>query len=318
MSAVFCAKIMRSVPSVVSIDATPSQFAAMGAHYGLGDPTRASFRERIRERWYKDVFASARYVLGMSKWATDGAQRDYGVPEARTRVWYPGVDLGKWLSGPKSGDGPVRLLFVGGEFVRKGGDFLLRWMASGGNKRCTLDVVTRDPVEPVAGVTVHRGLEANDSRLLALYRASELFVLPTRADAASLVAVEAMASGTPVLTTRVGGIPEWLGPSGEAAVAIKPDNYDALRHALDRLVADRQRLREMGKRARQRAESLFDGRANVKRELTFLRELVSARNEVRISQPVGMAQDPALRASGIFARLSASSRRNAAAGDRKA
>jgi hypothetical protein len=132
------------------------------------------------------------------------------------------------------------------------------------------------------------------------------------------VAVEAMASGTPVLTTRVGGIPEWLGPSGEAAVAIKPDNYDALRHALDRLVADRQRLREMGKRARQRAESLFDGRANVKRELTFLRELVSARNEVRISQPVGMAQDPALRASGIFARLSASSRRNAAAGDRKA
>ncbi len=237
MVAVLCGSIMKRVPSVVSIDATPSQFAAMGAYYGLPDRMRTSLRERIRERWYRDVFTSARCVVSVSRWASEAVEREYGVAPDRSRVFYPGVDLDLWRPGTKEDAGPVRLLFVGGEFIRKGGDMLLRWMREGGHRHCTLDIVTRDPQESVGGVTFHHGLQANDERLLELYRAADLFVLPTRADAASLVAVEAMASGTPVLTTRVGGIPEWVGPQGEAAILIEPDNDEALHDALESIRA---------------------------------------------------------------------------------
>ena len=286
MVAIFCTRMMRKIPTLLSIDATPSQFAAMGAHYGLGDPERTSLRERIRERWYREAFTRAASVICMSEWAAEGVQRDYGLPADRTRVFYPGVDLVKWAPGEKSSEGPVRLLFVGGEFTRKGGDLLLRWMNEGGRARCTLDVVTGATVPETPGVTVHKGLGPNDPRLIALYQRADLFVLPTRADAASLVAMEAMASGTPVLSTRMGAIPSWVGEKNGAGVIVEPDQYAPLKEALDALVADRPHLRAMGVRARARAEKLFDGGVNIQRQVAFIRDVASrAKGGVSAAEP---------------------------------
>ncbi len=276
MIAVFCSAIMRRTPTIVSIDGTPSQFAAFGEHYGLPDPKRTSWRERLRERWYKDVFQSAACVVAISQWGIDAAITEYGVTREAARVIYPGVDLQKWMPGKKRDNGKLRLLFVGGEFRRKGGDLLLRWMRERGCSHCELDVVTGTDVEPTPGTTVHRGFGPNDPRLIELYRSADLFVLPTRADMASLVAMEAMASGIPVVSTRVGAIPEWLCAPGDPGFVVDPDDYDGLARTLDDLTVDRSRLRAMGARARKRAETHFDGQANMRQELSLVREVAQA------------------------------------------
>jgi glycosyltransferase involved in cell wall biosynthesis len=58
-----------------------------------------------------------------------------------------------------------------------------------------------------------------------------------------------MASGTPVVATRAGAVPE---VAGEAAVLVEPGNVAALAEGIDRAIADRERLAAAGlERARQ-------------------------------------------------------------------
>ena len=127
-----------------------------------------------------------RGVTRFTPWSqfTANSLRARGIPEERIRVLPPGVDLDLFQPPPegrKAGDGPLRALFVGGDFVRKGGDLVLETIAGPLARRCELDVVTRDAVPPTPGVRVHRA-EANSPELRALYERAELFVLPSRVE----------------------------------------------------------------------------------------------------------------------------------------
>lgn len=76
-----------------------------------------------------------------------------------------------------------------------------------------------------------------DEDLPALYRAADLFVLPTRAlEGFGLVAIEAMACGTPAMGTPVGAIPEVLGPLKLLFDAVTPQ---AIAGGIRRFLADR-------------------------------------------------------------------------------
>ena len=93
----------------------------------------------------------------------------------------------------------------------------------------------------------------------ALYRAADLFVLPsvTRAEAFGFVQVEAMACGTPVISTNVkSGVP-WVNQHGVTGVVVEPGDVEALRRALSTLLADRVPLDAMGVAGRQRVEQEF-------------------------------------------------------------
>ena len=276
MVAVFCHGFMARTPTAVSLDATPKQFLALGPQYGLSsDPDTAL--ERRRDRWYRRAFAASARLFTWSQWAADSLTADYGVPAAKVQVFSPGVDLTQWQPGPpRPAEGPLRLLFVGGDLTRKGGDLLLRWMHEGAPGDCTLDLVTNAPVPPAPRVTVHAGLGPNDPALRALYAQADLFALPTRADTTALVLMEAMASGLPLLTTDIAALPEVLGANtghAPAGVLVPPDDYAALSAALARLSQDRPALRAMGQAGRARAEAAFDGPANMAREMAALQSL---------------------------------------------
>jgi len=278
MVSVFCHGFMARTPAVVSLDATPKQFLALGPQYGFSTNPDTPL-ERRRDRWCRRAFGASARLFTWSQWAADSLAADYGVPQTKVRVFSPGVDLAQWSPGPAPAPGgPLRLLFVGGDLTRKGGDLLLRWMREDAPDGCTLDLVTNVPAPPAPRVTMHAGLGPNDPALRALYTQADLFALPTRADTTALVLMEAMASGLPLLTTDVAALPEVLGARAGVSpvgVLVPPGDYGALAAALACLMADRPALRAMGLAGRARAEAAFDGPANMGREMAALRSLAA-------------------------------------------
>ncbi len=102
-----------------------------------------------------------------------------------------------------------------------------------------------------SGVEVHHRWP-NDA-VAAAWRRSTIAVVPSIwAEPFGLVVIEAMTAGTPVIGARVGGIPEII-EDGVSGLLVTPGDPDALRKALEALIADRPRRLRMGEAARRRA-----------------------------------------------------------------
>jgi glycosyltransferase involved in cell wall biosynthesis len=155
-----------------------------------------------------------------SSWAAQSAVEDYGADPSRVHV----VPFGANLQNPPSTQevlqerptGCCRLLFVGVDWHRKGGDIafetLLQLERSG--IPAELTVVGCTPPEHVAHPRLHvfPFLDKNDphqrAQLDDLYRQATFFILPTRAECFGIAMCEAGAYGLPVLSTKTGGVPE--------------------------------------------------------------------------------------------------------------
>jgi glycosyltransferase involved in cell wall biosynthesis len=92
----------------------------------------------------------------------------------------------------------------------------------------------------------------------------DALVHPSLDDAFPTVLLEAMAGGLPVVATRVGGIPEIV-TDGETGFLVAPGDTASLADGIDRLLADRERMRRMGERATEIAVTRFSTAAWVSR-----------------------------------------------------
>ncbi|HEU4325427.1 MAG TPA: glycosyltransferase family 4 protein [Roseiflexaceae bacterium] len=259
---------LRRRPYVVATDLTPIQYDALGALY-RHRPDRNPLLRALKHRLNRALFRGAARLLPWSSWARDSLVRDYDVDPDLIEVLPPGVDLGRWQPGPKQPDGPVRALFVGGDFARKGGALLLDALRSLPPGVLELHLVTRTPLAPAPGVVVHHGLTPNSPALVELYRSSDLFVLPTAAEAFGIAAVEACAAGLPVVASAVGGLTDIVA-DGETGFLIPPGDTAALAARLTLLAGDPALRQRQGRAARARAEARFDARRNADRVLACL------------------------------------------------
>ena len=256
-------------PYVVSVDATPLQVDAMGDWYRHKRSARAV--ERAKVAWYRRVFGGARAMVAWSEWSARSLERDYGVRPDRIRVFHPGAGRPFFeLERLPARDIPT-ILFVGGDFVRKGGDVLLEAFAplSG---RARLLLVTGADIPDMPEVAIERGATPGSERLLAAYAGADIFCLPTRGDCTSVAIEEAMAAGLPVVTTPVGSNPETVA-DGESGFLVPVDNVAALREALTRLVDDASTRTRMGTMAREHARESYDADANARGVLALLQDV---------------------------------------------
>jgi len=265
VAALLLNRVMQGVPTIVSLDATPRNLDTMGAAYHHS--VQSAPIEWAKLRANKRTLHRAKAIVTWSPWAARSVVSDYGVPGDRVHAIYPGVNISAFAPDPaRRTHGPVRLLFVGGDFTRKGGPELLRAAAALG-AGVELDVVTSSaaaeiPAEVVA--RVHHGVPANSVAMTELYRRADVFVLPTHGDCTPLVLAEAMASGLPIVASSVGAIPDMVA-EGVNGFLVAPGDIGGLTRALSRLVADGELRLAMAAASRAIAERDHDVFLNCRR-----------------------------------------------------
>ena len=205
-------------------------------------------------------------------------RREVGVPKSRLETIYNGVDTERFSS---SGDGrpslPVGFAAAGslvvGTFGRldptKNQILLARAFARVIERRPVLrdrlrlvivgDGEQRSQIEAVlagAGLGERAWLPGFRDEMPKLYRALDVFVLPSLREGISNTLLEAMASGLPVIATRVGGNPEIV-PDNVVGRLVSPHDVDELAAAILGYVDDPALLRAHGEAARRHALSRF-------------------------------------------------------------
>ena len=208
--------------------------------------------------------------------ARSSGEKPHLAPE-KTMVIPPGIDLGYFANVPDLAKRyPKRILFVGNDFDRKGGQELLQVFLERFQDEAELHLVTNAPVNSDhPNIHIHRKIEAYSPEWLSLYATASLFVLPTRHDAFALAIIEAMAAGLPIITTNINAIPE-LVSDGKTGLLIEPLNQDALARSLTRLLDDADLSHQMGMAGRKLAAEKFGAKRNFGRlEAVFERAAAS-------------------------------------------
>jgi glycosyltransferase involved in cell wall biosynthesis len=93
---------------------------------------------------------------------------------------------------------------------------------------------------------------ADDEELVRLYQGAAMLLLPSLHEGFGFPALEAMACGTPVITSTTSSLPEVV---GDAALLVEPLDTEALARAIARLFADGSLARDLSERGRRRAAS---------------------------------------------------------------
>jgi mannosylfructose-phosphate synthase len=107
-----------------------------------------------------------------------------------------------------------------------------------------------------------------DELMAPYYRKAELFVLPSKFEPFGMTALEAMACGTPVIASNLGGIKENF-TSGTDGLLVDPSNREELAKAMIQLLEDRTLTQSIGEAGHRAAVEKFSWEAIAKRTLEF-------------------------------------------------
>jgi glycosyltransferase involved in cell wall biosynthesis len=224
---------------------------------------------------------------------SDHSAATLGVPPERVRTIYGGADPQRFHPDPATSRSGV--LFVGRLTPHKGIDRLLRAMPRG----APLTIVGtggHDPRPPESAYPrllqtlaserdVRFAGQVPEGELPRLHRAAEVFVLPSVhttcygkriaiSELLGLSVLEAMASATPVVASRIGGVPEIV-VDGETGFLVEPGDVDALHDRIAFLLGNEARARRMGEAGRARVLEHFTWERCAERCLAAYEELVS-------------------------------------------
>lgn len=232
--------------------------------YFSNDVKRAGFED------YQRFIDQASLSLFASDWARDSALSLYRMDPARVRVVPFGANLDADPGRRERRRGAtLKLLFVGYDWQRKGGDLVLAaWKClRAALPDCELHIVGCQPASAagLAGVHVYGRIDKakpdDFARLTHLFDSASLFFMPSRAEAFGMVFCEAAAYGLPVIATATGGVPTVV-RDGETGVllplAAGPEAY------AERILAlwnDPARYEAMAAAARARYETTLNWNA---------------------------------------------------------
>lgn len=224
------------------------------------------------------IFAQSELIASTSEWVNESLGRRYGIGREKIVAAPPTSEI---LERPDLAPGaPIpqrkpRILFIGNNWERKGGQRLLEIHQKHFRDSAELHAVSRErPADtpPMPGVVWH-GQVPRDRLLSEIVPNCDLFCMPSQRDTSCWPAVEAQGAGLPVVVPRMTGIPDLVeqGKTGFVVDTTKDQEYV---DAIGALIADRERCREMGRAGQDLVRRCFT------REVVFGR-IVEAMKEAR-------------------------------------
>jgi glycosyltransferase involved in cell wall biosynthesis len=175
---------------------------------------------RNGRRMEQAALSNCRLAIYSSEWAARTAIEKYSVDSRKVKVVPFGANLTRFPTADEvqraiksRGAGVCKLLFVGVDWYRKGGEEALSVVSRLNQKGldAELHVVGCEPPSPLPTFVktygyLSKGNREQNELLSRLYNTSEFFILPSKAECAAVVVAEANAFGLPALTTSVGGM----------------------------------------------------------------------------------------------------------------
>jgi alpha-maltose-1-phosphate synthase len=264
--------LLHGIPHVVTTHSLepqrPWKAEQLGGGYAL-----SSWAEKVS-------IEGAAAVIAVSEGMRADVLSNYpAVDPAKVHVVYNGIDAEQYSPDPSTdvleryGVDPTKpsVVFVGRITRQKGVPVLLRAAAhldpdvqlvlcAGAPDTPELGAEVAGLVEELrktrAGVIWLSGM-LSKREVIQLLSHSTLFACPSVYEPLGIVNLEAMACGTAVVASKVGGIPEVVA-DGETGLLVPPDDPDALAESINALTRDRDRAKAMGAAGRERAQSQFD------------------------------------------------------------
>jgi colanic acid/amylovoran biosynthesis glycosyltransferase len=239
-----------------------------------------------------DIFAPRNFEIGLDKLVSAArviiTETDYSekflrerFPERADRIRriYNGLNLGEFGRANFSSDPPL-IVAIGRLIAKKGFTNLIRACAllveHGRSFRC--EIFGEGPLEnQLRGQIEESGLKElvqlpgakPQHEIRKCLARARVFVMPSVPEAEGgmdnlpTVIMEAMATALPVVSTRIGGIPEMVVES-ETGFLVEPDDVVALAGAIEEVINDRSLGQKLGQAGYQRAEKLFSIEKNVR------------------------------------------------------
>jgi UDP-glucose:(heptosyl)LPS alpha-1,3-glucosyltransferase len=228
-------------------------------------PARHRRYRQLRAVERRQYSTNTGVIIPVSRMVQAHLQTLHGVDPARMTLVYNGVDTHRFSPGHRSQYRAMmrsRLglrretlyLFVAHNFRLKGLVTVLKAMRLLVAAGCPghLAVVGGGPVETFRRIAARLGVSAQTTfcgfvnETVPYYAAADVFVFPTFYDPCSLVALEAWASGLPVITSRFNGAAELMTPGEEGAVVDDPRDARQLATQMEFLLDESARARMAG------------------------------------------------------------------------
>jgi len=161
--------------------------------------------------------------------------------------------------------GPLRVVFIGADFMRKGGDVLMQVAALPEFSEVEWHLVTKSPpATDLPNVISYTGFDSDADGLRNLVQDSDVMVLPTKADCSPIAILEAAASGIPSISTRMAGIGDQI-EDGESGLLLDKPDVEHLSKALRTYISSPILLEKHGRAAREKIVREFDSRVVVEK-----------------------------------------------------